>query len=111
MPPACRPATTRCRCCGVAGLRVAERESVVLLGANGAGKTTLLKVLIGLLPAWQGQVHFLGKDITRLRTDHRVRRGMAYMSELAVFPGLTIAENMRIGGQFVDGRTLAHPHG
>lgn len=89
-----------------AGLSVDEQQSVVLLGPNGAGKTTLLKVLLGLLPAWDGQVAFAGEDITALRTDHRVRRGMAYMSELGVFPGLSIDENIRIGGQFVDRATL-----
>jgi branched-chain amino acid transport system ATP-binding protein len=83
-----------------AGLDVNERETVVLLGANGAGKTTLLKVLLGLMPAWEGAVRLGAEDITRLRTDHRVRRGMAYMSELGIFPGLTIEENIRIGGQF-----------
>jgi branched-chain amino acid transport system ATP-binding protein len=81
-------------------LDVATQETVVLLGPNGAGKTTLLKVLLGLMPAWQGQVLLGTEDITRLRTDRRVRRGIAYMSELGVFPGLTISENIRIGGQF-----------
>jgi branched-chain amino acid transport system ATP-binding protein len=89
-----------------AAIDVAERESVVLLGANGAGKTTLLKVLIGLLPAWGGAVRLGGEDITRMRTDHRVRRGLSYMSEIGVFTGLSIAENIRIGGQFVDSATL-----
>jgi len=89
-----------------AGLCVRPRESVVLLGTNGAGKTTLLRVLLGLLPAWAGEVQFDGADIGRARTDHRVRRGMAYMSELAVFPGLTIAENIRIGGLFADRAAL-----
>jgi len=89
-----------------AAIDVAERESVVLLGANGAGKTTLLKVLIGLLPAWGGAVRLAGEDITRMRTDHRVRRGLSYMSEIGVFTGLSIAENIRIGGQFVDSATL-----
>ncbi len=83
------------------GLAVEAAETVVLLGANGAGKTTLLKVLIGLLPAWSGRIEFGHEDITRLRPDQRVRRRMAYMSELGVFPGLTIEENLRIGGQFV----------
>ena len=83
-----------------AGLAVEAAETVVLLGANGAGKTTLLKVLIGLLPAWSGRIQFGHEDITRLRPDQRVRRRMAYMSELGVFPGLTIEENLRIGGQF-----------
>jgi branched-chain amino acid transport system ATP-binding protein len=83
-----------------AGLSVRHGESVVLLGANGAGKTTLLKVLLGLMPAWGGSVALDGDDVTILRPDKRVRRGVAYMSELAVFPGLTIEENLRIGGQF-----------
>ncbi|HEX5325422.1 MAG TPA: ABC transporter ATP-binding protein [Acetobacteraceae bacterium] len=83
-----------------AGLSVNQRQSVVLLGANGAGKTTLLKVLVGLIPAWRGNVRLGGVDITGLRTDRRVRRGVAYMSELGVFAGLTIDENLRIGGQF-----------
>jgi branched-chain amino acid transport system ATP-binding protein len=87
-------------------LGVLEHETVVLLGANGAGKTTLLKTLLGLLPAWRGTIQFRGTDITRLRTDRRVRRGIVYMSELAVFPGMTVDENIRIGGQFLDKRKL-----
>lgn len=81
-----------------ATLAVQEHETLVLLGANGAGKTTLLKVLIGLLPAWQGEIRFAGETISHLRTDLRVRRGIAFMSEIGVFPGLTIEENVRIGG-------------
>ncbi len=91
-----------------AGLSVGAGECVVLLGANGAGKTTLLKVLLGLLPAWCGSVRLGGHDITGMRTDKRVRRGMAFMSEVGVFTGLTIDENIRIGGQFSDPATLRH---
>jgi branched-chain amino acid transport system ATP-binding protein len=87
-------------------LQVQEHETVVLLGANGAGKTTLLKTLLGLLPAWRGTIRFRAEDITRLRTDHRVRRGMVYMSEMAVFLGMTVDENIRIGGQFLDDAAL-----
>jgi branched-chain amino acid transport system ATP-binding protein len=89
-----------------AGLTVRPQESVVLLGANGAGKTTLLKVIVGLLPAWKGHVVLDPDDVTSWRTDRRVRRGMAYMSELGVFPGLSIEENLRVGGQFIDRSAL-----
>ncbi|HEY0526054.1 MAG TPA: ABC transporter ATP-binding protein [Stellaceae bacterium] len=82
-------------------LRVAPRETVVLLGANGAGKTTLLKALHGLLPVWRGEVRLAGGDVTHQPTSRRVRRGMVYMSELGVFPDLTIEENIRIGAQFL----------
>jgi len=60
----------------------------------------VLKVVMVLMPAWQDAVRLGAEDITRLCTDHRVRRGTAYMSELGVFLGLTIDENIRIGGQF-----------
>jgi branched-chain amino acid transport system ATP-binding protein len=88
------------------GLAVHERESVVLLGANGAGKTTLLKVLMGLIAAWHGEIRFRGGDVTRLRTDRRVRAGISYMSETGCFPGLSIEENIRIGGQFAPAAAL-----
>jgi branched-chain amino acid transport system ATP-binding protein len=87
-------------------LSVLERETVVLLGANGAGKTTLLKTLLGLVTPWQGAVSFLSEEVTRWRTDRRVRRGMVYMSEMAVFPGMTIEENIDIGGQFLSRSAL-----
>lgn len=89
-----------------AGISVSAGQCIVLLGTNGAGKTTLLKVLLGLLPAWRGTVRLNGNDITGMRTDKRVRQGMAFMSELGVFTGLSIDENIRIGGQFSDPATL-----
>src|SRR6516225_1085895 len=82
-------------------LDVRGNETVVLLGANGAGKTTLLKTLMGLIAAWQGRIGYAGVDVTRMRTDHRVRRGIVYMSEASGFPGLTVEENIKIGAQFL----------
>ena len=87
-------------------LAVHERESVVLLGANGAGKTTLLRTVMGLLAAWAGSIRFAGEDVTRLRTDHRVRRGIVYMSESAGFADLTVEENIRIGAQFLRSKEI-----
>ncbi len=82
-------------------LRVNENETVVLLGANGAGKTTLLKTIMRLVEPWDGRVDFAGDDITRLRTDQRVQRGIVFMSETSGFPGLSIEENILIGAQFI----------
>jgi branched-chain amino acid transport system ATP-binding protein len=87
-------------------LQLQEGETVVLLGANGAGKTTLLKLLLGLLPVWNGCITFAGEDITSLRTDHRVRHGIAYMSEMGVFPTLSVDENIRIGGHMLPAAEL-----
>ncbi|APZ42167.1 ABC transporter ATP-binding protein [Acidihalobacter ferrooxydans] len=79
-------------------LDVAQGETVLLLGANSAGKTTLLRTLIGLLPCWAGSIEFDGQALQTLRPDQRIRRGIAFMSELGVFPGLSIEENIRLGG-------------
>jgi branched-chain amino acid transport system ATP-binding protein len=87
-------------------LDVREGETVVLLGANGAGKTTTLKAIIGLVAATRGRIVFQGEDITHLRTDRRVKRGISFMSETCGFPGLTIDENIRIGAQFLPSREI-----
>ncbi len=79
-------------------------EGVALLGANGAGKTTLLKALVGLLPIWQGTIRFLGEDVTGLPAYRRVRLGLAYMSELGVFPNLSVSENLRLGAYLLERR-------
>jgi branched-chain amino acid transport system ATP-binding protein len=84
---------------GVA-LEVREHETVVLLGANGSGKTTLLRALMGLIGTKRGHIVLGGEEVTHLRTDRRVRRGLVYMSETSGFPGLTVDENIRIGAQF-----------
>lgn len=85
------------------GLTVDHGETVLLLGANSAGKTTLLRTIIGLLPCWHGEIRFEGAPLQTLKPAARIRRGIAFMSELGVFPDLTIAENIRLGGYFLAG--------
>lgn len=84
-------------------LDVNAGETVILLGANSAGKTTLLRTIIGLLPCTGGQILFDGEAIEHMPPDQRIRRGIAFMSELGVFPGMTIEENIRLGGYFLSG--------
>lgn len=52
-----------------------------VMGHNGAGKTTLLKTIMGLLPARRGSITLAGEDITSLRTNQRVARGLAYVPQ------------------------------
>lgn len=84
-------------------LEVKAEETVILLGANSAGKTTLLRTIIGLLPCTGGSILFEDEPIEHLPADQRIRRGIAFMSELGVFPGMTIEENIRLGGYFLSG--------
>lgn len=78
--------------------RVAERSVTALIGSNGAGKTTALRTIAGMLPARQGSIQFNGEDITALRADQRVERGIAMVPEgRMVFAQMTVEENLRVG--------------
>ncbi|WP_019939019.1 ABC transporter ATP-binding protein [Bordetella sp. FB-8] len=82
-------------------MQVDAGQTVLLLGANSAGKTTLLRTLIGLLPCRGGSILLDGERIDTLRPDQRIKRGIAFMSELGVFPTLSIDENIALGGYFM----------
>jgi len=78
-------------------LKVADAESVVLVGRNGAGKTTTIDTIIGLLPMRSGKITFQGNDIGRLPPYRRARLGIGYAPEdSGLFPELTVAENFEI---------------
>lgn len=76
-----------------------ENEIFTVLGANGAGKTTLLKTLAKLLPVKEGSIEWNNEDITSLPPYDLPSRGLAYVpQEGNVFPDLSVAENLSIGG-------------
>jgi branched-chain amino acid transport system ATP-binding protein len=82
-----------------ASLTVRRNEIVVIVGPNGAGKSTLMKSAFGLVKIRQGSVTFEGEDITNMRPDLVVRRGMSYVpQEKNVFPSMTVQENLEMGG-------------
>jgi branched-chain amino acid transport system ATP-binding protein len=79
-------------------LTVDAGEIVSLIGANGAGKTTTMRAISGIRPLSAGRIHFDGEDITRLRADLRVVRGICQAPEgRGVFPGMTVMENLDMG--------------
>jgi ABC-type branched-subunit amino acid transport system ATPase component len=79
-------------------IRVEKGEIVSLIGPNGAGKSTLMKTVFGLLTAWEGRVLFTGEQITRMRPEQIVRRGMCYVPQVEnVFSSLTVQENLEMG--------------
>jgi len=79
-------------------LGVDAGEIVALIGANGAGKTTTMRAISGLRTAATGRIVFDGEDITRLRADLRVVRGISQAPEgRGIFPGMTVAENLDMG--------------
>jgi branched-chain amino acid transport system ATP-binding protein len=79
-------------------LGIEQGEIVALIGANGAGKTTTMKAISGLLPLARGSIWFEGKDISKLRADLRVVRGLCQAPEgRGIFPGMSVTENLDMG--------------
>ena len=79
-------------------LEVRRGETVALVGANGAGKTTFLRALSGVQPMSAGSIHFGDEDISKLRSDMRMRRGICQSPEgRQVFGPLSIEDNLRLG--------------
>jgi branched-chain amino acid transport system ATP-binding protein len=79
-------------------VRLDPGEIVVIIGPNGAGKSTVMKAVFGLVGLREGTVNFEGKEISRLPTEQRVRRGLAYVpQERNVFVSLSVQENLEMG--------------
>ena len=77
--------------------RLAPGARHALIGPNGAGKTTFINQLSGVLPPTSGQVLLNGQDITHLRPDLRVRRGLARTFQInQLFKDLTPREALGI---------------
>jgi len=88
-------------------LRVRRGQIHALIGPNGAGKTTFFNLLTKFLIPTRGQILYRGKDITFEKPAEVARRGIGRSFQLsAVFPHLTVLENVRIGLQRALGTTF-----
>ena len=83
-------------------IEVEDGEIVALIGANGAGKTTMLMTISGMLRARNGLIEFEGIRIDGLKPHEIVRLGISQVPEgRRIFPGLTVLENIELGGFMV----------
>jgi branched-chain amino acid transport system ATP-binding protein len=81
-------------------LRVKRGSIHALIGPNGAGKTTVFNLLTKFLAPTSGTIHYRGEDITRDRPSDVARKGMVRSFQVsAVFPNLTVLENVRVALQ------------
>ncbi|WP_415889809.1 ABC transporter ATP-binding protein [Neptuniibacter sp. SY11_33] len=85
-----------------------ERGSIhALIGPNGAGKTTVFNLLTKFLIPTSGQILFNGEDITQMRSAEIARKGVIRSFQIsAVFPHLTVLENVRIALQRKEGNSF-----
>ncbi|MHB8488613.1 MAG: ABC transporter ATP-binding protein [Candidatus Dormibacteria bacterium] len=80
-------------------IRAHRGAITAIVGPNGAGKSTLLKAIAGVIRSTGGTVAVEGRDATGLPSEKLVRRGIAYVPQVAnVFPQLTVQENLEMGG-------------
>ncbi|BBB63820.1 ABC transporter ATP-binding protein [Undibacterium sp. TC4M20W] len=81
-------------------LQVQRGHIHALIGPNGAGKTTCFNLLTKFLVPTSGQILFNGRDITSAKPAQIARQGIIRSFQIsAVFPHLTVMENVRIGLQ------------
>jgi branched-chain amino acid transport system ATP-binding protein len=81
-------------------LQVRPGEVVALMGRNGAGKSTTLKTVMSMVERRSSQVHFMGRDISRLEPHAIASAGLGYVPEdRRIFTDLTVLENLEVGRQ------------
>ncbi|MDY6932162.1 MAG: ATP-binding cassette domain-containing protein, partial [Halobacteriota archaeon] len=79
-------------------IHVDDSEIVAIIGPNGSGKSTLMKTIFGLVQLRSGRILYDDFEISNLRTDKMVKRGIGYVpQERNVFPSLTVIENLEMG--------------
>src|SRR5262249_5953710 len=80
-------------------------EIVCVIGPNGAGKSTLLKAIAGLLTPSRGAITFKNRSLVGVPPRDITLRGVAYVpEEHTVFPSMSVAENLEIGGYVAPAR-------
>ncbi len=77
---------------------VNEGETLGLIGPNGAGKTTIFNLIMNELKQNSGEILLQGKEISRLATHERVKRGIVRTYQVPrPFAEMTVASNIRVG--------------
>jgi len=85
-------------------LQVGKGQSLCLIGPNGAGKSTVLHSIFGFTNIFGGSITVNGKNVTKLSPKDKLRSaGVAYiLQDKSVFPGMTVEENLWMGGYLMD---------
>ena len=86
---------------------IREGEVRCLAGENGSGKSTLIKVIAGFYEPDSGSIEINGKTFEKLTPKQAIREGVQIIyQDFAVFPNLTVAENIAITSEYNEGKAL-----
>ena len=89
-------------------LVVRQGEVHALIGPNGAGKTTLIAQLSGSIASDEGQIFFLGQDVTRQQQHIRVKAGLVRSYQVtSIFGRFTVLDNLALAVQARSGSSLS----
>lgn len=78
-------------------LKIDEKKFIAITGPNGSGKSTLAKIIMGIEKPDEGQILFLGQDITNLNITERAKIGIGFAFQQPVrFKGLTVKDLIEI---------------
>ncbi len=85
-------------------MHVKKGQSLCLIGPNGAGKSTVLHSIFGFTNIFSGKISVEGRDVTALTSSQKLAQaGIAYiLQDKSVFPGMTVEENLLMGGFLKD---------
>ncbi|MGR4841076.1 ABC transporter ATP-binding protein [Rhizobium sp. LARHSG275] len=76
-------------------MRVAEGETITILGRNGVGKTTTLRTITGIVRSRKGKISFAGSDMMQVPLHKTAHRGIGFVpEERGIFSTLTVSENL-----------------
>ena len=79
-------------------VNVNKGEIVSILGPNGAGKSTAMKAMLGILDLKSGEINLDGQDITKFKTQDRIKLGISFVPQIKnIFTELTVEENLEMG--------------
>ncbi|WP_319549213.1 ABC transporter ATP-binding protein [Desulfogranum marinum] len=90
---------------GPIDLHIEQQEFFILLGPTGSGKTVILESIAGLQKPHSGDIFLFGKDVTRVAPENR-QVGIVYQDQ-ALFPHLTVQENIEFGLRYQKNNTKA----
>ena len=88
-------------------MKLYQGDFVAIIGPNGCGKSTIMKCITGLIQKKKGKISLAGRLISKKQPHDITKLGISIVPQgRQVFPTMTVAENLEMGGYLLDKKTL-----